>query len=678
MIPMRNRLVLSSTGLMTALSMGVLSVAGCASFDPNPVVVGTQAGAQANSPAATGGSQPAGPTTATAAPAAPAGNEYIPVTGLATLAGKPLANASVKVVDAFTGKPAKLIGAGAGRLVAAGAGNLVAAGAGNYALNQAGFQADANGLFKFALVNPTPGAVYRVLATSATGQTVVTLLGVKPAGQSRYNLTANTAANTVISLQAQINQLEAQIEASGTITQAQQDNLDSLLAQLESARRAANDSLNDLDNLVNNANNLAGGTIINDPNLDPVDGFTANEDTTFVSQTTQDVLNVSKTTLTEKARAGFIKVVFNEGRKQVAAVSASISDAQAVKIAESVDQDSGKMPKNVFVELTGDSRFKLPAQVFVRDVLKALQTELVDTEKRNDKTGVSGLTDAETEKLEGLGIDIKFTPGKNEISITSDDGSIGITFGLPGDTGTGDPGTAASDDVKTTTQESEISDPKPTKPKHYPASSTTRFSPTLGLESDVDGNLEITVGQTAGEDDVYAIVARISKALTGAEFLSGGLTTGGAMATSNHAIVLADGGGLGILRPSLTGNDIGNVASTSLPLSVRMGGGTLQAATWTGFWNTDDGDGRSVAHLRIYDAPSSPFIYLSMEYALSNAAIKVVQAHTTTLTLQPSVLPLDLTRLRAQQAATTGAIDVDIYSRNGSFSEFNENFVVPD
>jgi hypothetical protein len=83
---------------------------------------------------------------------------------------------------------------------------------------------------------------------------------------------ANTAANTAISLQAQINQLEAVIESTGTITQAQQDQLDSLLAQLEAARKAANDALNDLDNLIRNANNLAGATIIQDPNLDPVDG----------------------------------------------------------------------------------------------------------------------------------------------------------------------------------------------------------------------------------------------------------------------------------------------------------------------------------------------------------------------------------------------------------------------
>jgi hypothetical protein len=83
---------------------------------------------------------------------------------------------------------------------------------------------------------------------------------------------ANTAANLTISLQAQINQLEAQIEASGTITQGQQDQLDSLLSQLEAARKQANDALNDLDKLINDANNLAGGNIINDPNLDPVDG----------------------------------------------------------------------------------------------------------------------------------------------------------------------------------------------------------------------------------------------------------------------------------------------------------------------------------------------------------------------------------------------------------------------
>jgi hypothetical protein len=82
---------------------------------------------------------------------------------------------------------------------------------------------------------------------------------------------ANTASNTAISLQVQINSLEAQIEASGTITQAQQDQLDSLLAQLEAARKAANEALAALDLLIDQANNLAGGTIIQDPNIDPVD-----------------------------------------------------------------------------------------------------------------------------------------------------------------------------------------------------------------------------------------------------------------------------------------------------------------------------------------------------------------------------------------------------------------------
>jgi hypothetical protein len=82
---------------------------------------------------------------------------------------------------------------------------------------------------------------------------------------------ANSAANTAISLQAQINQLEAQIEATGTVTNAQQAQLDSLLAQLEAARKATNDALNELDNLINSANALAGGTIIADPGLEPVD-----------------------------------------------------------------------------------------------------------------------------------------------------------------------------------------------------------------------------------------------------------------------------------------------------------------------------------------------------------------------------------------------------------------------
>jgi len=96
----------------------------------------------------------------------------------------------------------------------------------------------------------------------------------KLALQNRASATvskANTASNTAISLQAQINQLEAQIEASGTITQAQQTQLDSLLAQLEVARKNANDALNELDKLIADANSLAGGTIIQDPNLDPVD-----------------------------------------------------------------------------------------------------------------------------------------------------------------------------------------------------------------------------------------------------------------------------------------------------------------------------------------------------------------------------------------------------------------------
>lgn len=82
---------------------------------------------------------------------------------------------------------------------------------------------------------------------------------------------ANSAANTAISLQAQINALEAQIEATGTITAAQQAQLDSLLAQLEAARKAANDAINELDKLIDDANNLAGGNIINDPNIQPVE-----------------------------------------------------------------------------------------------------------------------------------------------------------------------------------------------------------------------------------------------------------------------------------------------------------------------------------------------------------------------------------------------------------------------
>jgi len=128
MTPMRIRTLNASAGLLTALTLGVASLAGCAPFDPNPA--GAAGGVNtppATIPATTAGNPAVTPST-TPASTAPT---TAPIKGLmfkasAEIGGKPLANASFKAYDLITGKALPLVAAGSMNLTTDAQGNFSA------------------------------------------------------------------------------------------------------------------------------------------------------------------------------------------------------------------------------------------------------------------------------------------------------------------------------------------------------------------------------------------------------------------------------------------------------------------------------------------------------------------------------------------------------------------------
>jgi hypothetical protein len=181
----RIRTLRATIGAATAVALA-MGLAGCqpAHFDPNnptaggnanPAQTGTTTTPVTNTNTGTGtGTGVTTPTTAAMKP--------MVIKGLVSLAAGPMPNASMKVVDAISGKPLGII--------AAGAGNIIAGGAGNYRAKRHLHQAptatavskaaalvktDGAGQFKLAVLGLAPGKVARIIAT-ANGKTVTCLI----------------------------------------------------------------------------------------------------------------------------------------------------------------------------------------------------------------------------------------------------------------------------------------------------------------------------------------------------------------------------------------------------------------------------------------------------------------------------------------------------------------------
>lgn len=115
MTPKRNRTLNAGAGLLTALTLGVASLAGCAPFDPNPAATGGQQTPGGTTPSAAPGNpgtNPGTPSTNPGTPATTAPAAGLQVKATAMVAGKPLANADFKAIDLVTGKTLPLVSAG--------------------------------------------------------------------------------------------------------------------------------------------------------------------------------------------------------------------------------------------------------------------------------------------------------------------------------------------------------------------------------------------------------------------------------------------------------------------------------------------------------------------------------------------------------------------------------------
>lgn len=145
----RKRTLVNKAGLLTAVTLSLCLLAGCngARFmmggDP---------------------SQPVTPTGTNPSTPGASSTQTVKLSGLASLNGQAVANATIKVYDAITNQPVNI--------VAAGGGNIVAAGGGNYAVLQAGSATGTDGSFN---VNVPASTMVRIVITTASGKKITSL-----------------------------------------------------------------------------------------------------------------------------------------------------------------------------------------------------------------------------------------------------------------------------------------------------------------------------------------------------------------------------------------------------------------------------------------------------------------------------------------------------------------------
>ncbi|MEB3197310.1 MAG: hypothetical protein VKP62_08915 [Candidatus Sericytochromatia bacterium] len=360
--------------------------------------------------------------------------------------------------------------------------------------------------------------------------------------------------------------------------------------------------------------------------------------------------------LTDDAESQLFLEVLNKGESLARQIARTFTASELDTLSEVVDA-KGTIQPALLAEVMGEAGL---GRVFRQTVAESLQ--VLSTLKQDggnlDTSVETGLTQDDLGVLASAGFDITITG--TVISIAGN--GVNLNFDLPNEVATPSipilepfPRPTPTDSVSSGGGSSRRSAPPTPTPGPEPA----EFDPTFTV-SYLPGtqSLQMTVSQTAGQEDVFRIIARLSKARTGAVF-------------TPPPAILAEGTSSSPIASGTHRVEAGGVAQT-WPLSQRLGGGSLSGPAFVGRWKYLPSS-HPIADVQVFDTAEHVFVVLS--YTL-NDAVTINQGHTTTMTILPSVLSLDQPTLLANRLSPVTNVDVDIFSRGGSLVEFSENIQI--
>ncbi|MEB3284913.1 MAG: hypothetical protein VKN33_06485 [Candidatus Sericytochromatia bacterium] len=398
--------------------------------------------------------------------------------------------------------------------------------------------------------------------------------------------------------------------------------------------------------------------------------FAVTPATTLADNSVKSLIPLAQS-LTDDAESQLFLEVLNGGQNFGDQISRTFTNNEFAALLERVEPASGILAPKFLSEAVENAGL---ARLFKQTVAESLQllSQLRSVASNLEPTAEAEVQPEELEALSSAGFDVKVEG--DSVSISGE--GLNLNFDLGGEIATPPeptpipPGTDPTSPSPTplppsptpnsAPQDSEsLEDTTSARPGRPLGTNLRFFNPQVKLSLSASSReMELMVSQAARQEDVEFIVARISKTLTGASFLP-------------PATLLASGSSTAPLANGLHRVESGGTART-VNLSQRLGGGKLETAAFVGQWRYD-GRSVSIAHVQVFD--TSDYIYVTLQYAL-NDFLRINQGHTTTMTILPSVLSLDLAKVTANRENRVGNVDIDIYSRRGNLMEYSENVVV--
>lgn len=646
MKPKRYTTLRSNVGLLTALSLVVLEMAGCtpAKFDANPATTAVAGTA----PTGTGVNGTSG-TTATPSPTGKVGVSLKTISGVATVNGKPLANSIVTVSNAITGK--------SNSIIAAGGGNIVAVGGGNYLLQQ---NANANA---------------KTVRTDAQGRyniSIEVVLGDDNIEVFKITVTdsvSGVAVEGVMSEAGLTTTSESAVDASGNVTGVNLSPASTALADI------LKDALADKNTTTTLVISAFAGTVKLEPILK--DEFTKNPAAATAVSTallnaatgtggaaaTTGLTNALDNVITKAGLADEVKTlqtaIATQGDSEEATAKVVALEA-TVKAAVAADPTS-QVAKTAQAAL--DAAETAAAQaLLVANTAKTAATTAIDaaTVIFTDPTSTAA-TNAQA--AADAAAAAAATAAADNAAIQAAAAAAAAAAQAAADAAA-----AAAATEPVVKDVVEVTGPTPGKPIFTPAagSSIANFSPTVTVTALTANQIKVTVEQTvtAGQtqEDVGFIAARFSK--SAATFSSSAAFPNLATGTVTNAPANPTFPNFTVTNSTNPGDPatLGDFSEFAPEFGLNSTSGVT--AVYRGLLKRSDN--LTVAQATVFDSTS--FLYLVFKYVLTADGVSLTnQGHKTELTTTAGALTL----------SATGDAEIFIKSRSGSLAAYKETLTKP-
>lgn len=424
-------------------------------------------------------------------------------------------------------------------------------------------------------------------------------------------------------------------------------------------RRTVTTLIGVVTNRQSGADSLAFQSLDNRPNgRNDVFSFAVTPATTLADNSVNSLIPLART-LTDEAESQLFLEMLNSGQNFAEQISRTFTTNEFSALLERTDATSGILAPKTLSEAMGRVGLE---RLFRQTVAESIQllSQLRSVASNVDPSAETEVQPADLEGLSSAGFDVSVEGSNIKIS----GNGLDVNFDIGGETPppsnpSPTPATSSDPVVLNPQDQAAFEDSNSARPGFPIGTNTTAFRPVVTLNMDASSRaLQLTVSQAARQEDVEFIVARISKTLTGATFIP-------------PATLLASGTSTAPLASGIHRVEKGGSART-IPLSQRMGGGKLENAAFVGQWRYAT-RAAVIANVQVFDA--SAFVYVTLAYAL-NDSVRLNQGHSTTMTLLPSVLQVDASKVNANRNNVIANVDIDIYSRRGNLMEYSENLAV--